>query len=226
MMDTRVVAGALIATTLTVSAPAVSHPLPDTLPDSQKTLLFCGVDSAMVAADCGPQPGRPSSSLNKQMKTLIQAESVAPDYLSGATPGSHVILIARRLAASSLDPANPGRAMPPQGLPSQFKPDADWSLMPNAGDINGYFPERELRMGVSGSATARCTVGPQGDLLGCWTTDDQSTPFGFAAATLYLTTFVQLKQTAKDGSFTAGHEYNLRVAFDGRNGKITLLSGQ
>ena len=213
---------------LALAAPsaAASYPLPDTLPKGERIMLFCSVSDALMARDCQLGPGASAAAHDKRAAAFIQLETETPDYLAGATPGAQVWVIIRRALAAPLDAANPGRAAAPTSSAPAALIDPDWKTMPSARDIGGYFPDRALRLAISGSATVRCTVGQGGDLVGCWVAAETLPATGFGAALLLLSTVVQLKPTAKDGSPAVGRPYALQGAFDARTGKITLSDGR
>ncbi len=186
-----------------------------------------------MAKDCQPQFPMPVASADKRMEAFIQrtqafiqVEAAAPDYLIGAAPGAQVLVMVRRSMAAPIDGANPGRATAPSAPSPTSVITPDWSGMPSHSDINGYFPDRALRMAISGDAKVRCTVGPKGDLLGCWVAAESPSGMGFGSQALELSTFVQMKPTAQDGSPTAGRAYILKASFDARTANITLSSGQ
>jgi TonB family protein len=217
--------GLISLAALGASPAEARYPLTGTLPKEQNIILSCTVSDALTAKDCSPQPGTVAS---QRTQAFIQVETGAPDYLIGATPGARVLVMIRRSTAAPLDNTNPGRALPPPtlALPPVVAP--DWGTMPNRSDLEGYFPERAARTGVSGNATVRCTVSPSGDLLGCWVASENPSDMGFGRSTLKLSTFVQMKPAAKDGSPTVGRAYALQAAFDvdvqARTAKITLSS--
>lgn len=219
--------GVLTLMSMCASSAQARFPLTGTLPKEQKIFLLCRVDDMLMAKDCGPQSGSSAASARFSQRTLafIQVETAAPDYLVGATPGTQVLVMVRRSTASPLDEANPGRAAAPASPAPMPVTNPDWGTMPNAGDLSGYFPELAERLAVSGNATARCTVGPRGDLLGCWVAAENPLGMGFGFAVLDLSTFLQMKPTDKAGSPTVGRAYALQAAFNPRTAKITLSSG-
>jgi len=210
--------------------PAAARAPASTLLKEQDEILFCSVSDTLMANNCSPSPGLPASAPTKRTDAFIQAESNAPDYLVGATPGEHVLVMIRRSLASPLDDANPGRAVVSASIASAPIVDPVWAVMPRQDDIDGYFPDRPARTAISGSATARCTVGPKGDLLGCWIANENPSEMGFGYAALKLSTSIQMKSETKDGVQTVGRPYAFHAAFDvnmkARTAKITLSSGQ
>lgn len=205
---------------------AAGFPPPATLPREQNVILLCTVSDKRTAQDCGPQPGAVPS---QRVQAFIQLETESPDYLVGATPGSQVLAMIRRSAAVPLDNANPGRAPAPLRPPRASVVAPDWAIMPSPGDLEGYFPDLALRNGVSGTATVQCTVGVNGDLLGCWVDTENPPDMGFGVSALELATLVRMKPAAKDGSPTIGRTYVLQAAFDvnlaARTAQVTLWNG-
>jgi len=213
---------------IALGAPSVaaSYPLPDTLPKGEKIMLFCSVSDTLTAKDCQPGAGMAAASLDKRTSAFIQLETEAPDYLAGATPGAKVWVMIRRALTALLDATNPGRAAAPASPAPLALTDPDWRAMPRGRDIAGYFPERAQRLAISGTATVRCTVGAGGDLVGCWVAAQTPSDQDFGVALLKLSTVVQLKPTARDGSPAMGRPYALQGDFDARAVKITLSNGR
>jgi hypothetical protein len=209
-----------------VSPAAAGYPLHGTLPKEQNIILLCGVDAAQMAKDCGLPPGMPPAALTKRTQAFIDMETAAPDRLAGATPGSHVLVMIRVALGVPLDASNPGRTGTPAQPGATPVVDPNWAIMPAQADVDGYFPDRALRTATSGTAAAQCTVGANGDLLGCWISAETPADMGFGMATLKLSTFIQMKPAAKDGSAAAGRPYALQAAFDTRTGRITLADAR
>jgi hypothetical protein len=228
-MKAEVIGAASLLVLAATASWAYPGPLHATLPKEQDMVLSCGVDDALMVKDCAPQfplPALAPSALVKRTQAFIELEKAIPEHLAGATPGSRVLVMIRRSLAAPLDEANPGRAVAPASPSTPPVVGPLWSVMPSSGDMSGYFPDRALRTATSGTATARCTVGPKGDLLGCWVAAEAPAEMGFAPAILKLSTFLQMKPEAKDGSATAGRAYAIQAAFDARTGKITLSDAQ
>jgi len=181
-----------------------------------------------MAENCGVRVGQSAPPIDERTKAFIDVETEDPDYLVGAPPGAKVAVMIRRSMAGQLDGTNPGRVPAPLPPVSASVVAPDWAVMPKPLDINNYFPERAQRTAVSGAAAVQCTVGPKGDLLGCWVAAESPLGMGFGFAALKLSTVVQMKPAAKDGSPTAGRAYTLYAAFDAvmhaRTANITLSS--
>lgn len=217
-------AGLLCLALLGAQPAQAGYPLGGGLPKEQDIILSCSVDDAHLAKDCVSPVGPPGGALSKRELAFIQVEAAAPDYLVGATPGYRVLVMIRRSTAAPLDGANPGRAVAPTSSTPAPITDPDWALKPKSADMNGYFPERAQRMGVSGDATARCTLGPSGDLLGCWLMNQEPSDMSFGFALLRLSVLFQMKPMTKDGSPAAGRTYDLNARFDARSTNITLVN--
>jgi protein TonB len=101
--------------------------------------------------------------------------------------------------------------------------------MPSLVQLARYFPDIALRSGVSGTATVDCTVGVNGDLLGCWVDTENPGNMGFGAAALELSTVVQMQPAGLDGFPTAGRSYDLQAVFTvdpaARLAQVTLFTG-
>ena len=224
--------GALALVALSASPATARYPLSGTLTKEADIVLVCTVSDTLMAKDCEPPPWPPvqSDADRKRAQAFIQVETIDADYLAGATPGARVLVMIRRSTAAALDGVNPGRALaPPSPAPAAVTA-PDWRVMPSAGDMVGYYPDREQRNGLTGSAAARCSVGAGGDLLGCWIVAGDHPDLGFGWVTLELSTLVQMKPAAKDGLPTVGRPYVLQAAFDldsqARRTKVTLSTGQ
>jgi len=207
---------ALLTALSALAAPALAWTPPKpTLPNERHIILFCTVSDSLTATDCRPRPGKPASAGDTLTQAFIAEETDHPDYLAGAKPGAGVWVMVRRSVKAPLDDLNPGRAQPP--VPAAPPPAPihapDWRIMPSAETLAGYYPDYAARNAISGAATAQCTVGPSGDLLGCWLASETPPDAFLGTTTLTLTTLVQLKPTTKDGSPTAGGVCAFRAGF-------------
>jgi hypothetical protein len=197
--------------------PAAAWPPTSTLPKEQHRILLCSVSDTLQAKDCrSPYP-----QVGGDANTLIKAESDAPDYLAGAHPGESVLVMVRRSMAAPLDEANPGRAVAPAS-PGTPVTDPDWNLAPSRDDTSGYFPERALRLHMSGSALAQCTIGVHGDLLGCWVVVEHPPGTGFGEGVLTLSTLLQMKPLTKAGAQATGRPCIIRAGFDTEAARVIL----
>jgi hypothetical protein len=220
--------GALALVALAASPATAGYPLVGTLAKEENIVLVCTVSDALTATECKPPPWPPVQSVaaSKRAQAFIQEEAINPDYLAGATPGARVLVMIRRSTAAVLDGANPGRALAPPSPALAAVTAPDWRVMPSAGKMAGYYPDREHRNGLSGNAAAQCTVGAGGDLLGCWILAGDHPDFGFGWVTLQLSTNVQMNPATKDGLPTVGRPYVLQAAFKAQSMKVTLSNGK
>jgi len=215
--------GLLVLAAMGASPASAGYYVPPTLRPEKRLVLLCTVSEALTAKDCGPQQDMPRPD-DGGLKDFLALEAQDPDYLAGATPGARVLVMVRRSLSAPIDGANPGRAPLPTSPAIGPIMEPDWAIMPPARAFDGYVPDRLMRMGASGSVTARCTVGARGDLLGCWIAAENPSDMGLGWSTLMLSTFVKMKPIAKDGSPTAGRTYVLQANFNALAEPVIALS--
>lgn len=215
----------LAAFPLIVSSTAqAAFPLTPTLRKEQNIILTCTVGPDQYAKTCKSDSRSAKTPPSPREIAFIGVETANPEYLAGATPGETVLVMVRRSLAAQLDGSNPGRAIAPTTVASQPIVNARWATMPDRWSINGYTPERSQRMGKSGSATARCSVGSQGDLLGCWIAKESPTGWGFGYATLTITTFLKLAVMSSTDTNFDGKFCDVEANFGGSEVKLTTCA--
>ncbi|HLZ82336.1 MAG TPA: hypothetical protein VKQ54_02140 [Caulobacteraceae bacterium] len=99
--------------------------------------------------------------------------------------------------------------------------DAGWAVMP-IGQLAGYWPDRALRMELSGKATAACSLTAEGVLVGCWIASVEPKDQGFELATLKMTTALKTKRFTRTGESVEGGTYMLVSHFDVSGCRFTL----
>lgn len=176
---------------------AVREPAP-TIPGARSAVVMCDVTPEKMTAHCGgaPEPA------------LIRDVNVRPEHLAGAVPGTRVEVVVRRIPGKRSDPARSVEPIdwappPPANAPALIV-DPIWRVLPSADQLKLFYPDRAYRLGINGDAAATCSVGPGGDLVGCWLTSEAPQDQGFGFALLKMTTCLQVEPVTKGGQSTPG----------------------
>ncbi|HEY2661849.1 MAG TPA: hypothetical protein VGI79_19165 [Caulobacteraceae bacterium] len=86
-------------------------------------------------------------------------------------------------------------------------------------DLARYFPDRAMRMGVSGNATFRCTIGPgltpndAWRLYDCAIAEETPADFGFGAATLNVANTVRMDPNTARAGVKIGQEITKTIVW-------------
>jgi len=101
---------------------------------------------------------------------------------------------------------------PPQPQPKHItRP--DWLTRPNADQVNRWYPERAIRMNMSGAATLRCTVAANGSVSACTVLSETPVDYGFGAAAQKLAQYFKMRPQMEDGQAVAGGTVDIPIKF-------------
>ncbi|HEX7948238.1 MAG TPA: energy transducer TonB [Phenylobacterium sp.] len=110
---------------------------------------------------------------------------------------------------AKLDPPAPPVA-PPR------KPDIrnpTWLKRPGADEFARFYPDREQRMGITGSATISCTVTAVGSVNNCRVVSETPDPGGFGQAALKLSRYFKMSPQTVDGQPVEGGQVSIPIRF-------------
>ena len=88
-----------------------------------------------------------------------------------------------------------------------------WLRMPGNADVDRYYPERALRLGVSGRVMLRCVVTVKGTVDRCAVVAENPPDQGFGAASLQLSRLFAMSPETRDGLPVYGAEVLFPIRF-------------
>ncbi len=105
----------------------------------------------------------------------------------------------------------PAPAPAPARSPTVTNP--DWVSRPSADVVAKFYPERALRMSLSGRATLLCKVSAKGGLEACAITSQSPADEGFGQASLKVARYFVMRPLSRDGQPVAGAQVIIPIRF-------------
>lgn len=105
----------------------------------------------------------------------------------------------------------------PVSAPAPARPtiiaNPDWVGRPTADEVAKYYPERALRMSISGRATLLCKVTAKGAVEQCAITSESPADQGFGAASLRVAHYFVMRPQIRDGQPVDGAQVIIPMRF-------------
>ena len=112
-------------------------------------------------------------------------------------------------ALNTTPPAVPHAA----GVPANVISHPLYSARPTAADLGQYYPERGLRLGLTGKVGVLCDVGAEGAVTGCALLSEEPADVGFGYAATRVASFFKLEALDGDGRPVAGRKVVIKMNF-------------
>jgi len=173
--------------------------------DGQATLK-CERTERSALADCGLVVETPAG-----QGFGVAALDLAARSADGCGPPVPLAQRAPRYIRLSFQAAS--RAITPDVTrPGWLIGSPNWARLPSANDFGRYYPEREMRVGVSGEVTLQCVAAANAHMSNCEVIHEAPESSGFGAAALQVSTFFVIDRSTCGGRY-AGATLVLPIRF-------------
>jgi len=125
-------------------------------------------------------------------------------------------LIAAAQAWAALAQTSPPQGEAPPAPKPVIRP--NWEKIPQVDQFLHYYPERAMRLGISGKATIQCRVNKDGGVFDCQIVSEEPADAGFGAAAVKLSPYFKMKTRTPDGTPVDGGTVRIPIVFNIDNG--------
>lgn len=174
-------------------------------PDRGEATILCSITAEGRLSPCQTEEETPTGGgFGPAALSLASKYRMAGATQLGEPVGGHWLRL--RIRFTPLPPP------PPEGVAPIVKP--KWISRPAGPEFSRYYPDRALRMEVTGSALVQCIINEEGRFGSCVLLYEDPPEFGFGDAALRMMPFYQMEPLNEDGEPVAGKFARMPINFN------------